>query len=94
MQFFSGSSVQFLLDIHDFGIGEMCKIRPLGNVFPYEFVGILNTPFLPRRVGIGKVHLYIFFPFHIQSFGNESVCSKLTAIVRGDGLYSTAIGKE
>ncbi len=94
VQFFSWSSVQFLLNVHYFGVRELVKVSLFRDILPYEFVGVLNVSFLPRRVGIRKVHGDILFPFHIQSLCNEFVSSKLAAIVRGDGLDGTAVGEE
>ena len=47
IQFFSWSSIEFFLNIHNFRVRELCKIRSLGYVFPYQFIGILNASFLP-----------------------------------------------
>ena len=40
VQFFSWSSVEFFLNVHNFQVRELCKISPLGDVFPYKFIGL------------------------------------------------------
>ena len=47
IQFFSWSSIKFFLNIHNFRVRELCKIRSFGYVFPYQFIGIFNASFLP-----------------------------------------------
>ena len=94
IQFFSGSSIKFFLNVHNFRVRELCKIRSFWYVFPYQFIGVFNAPFLPGRVHVRKIHLYIFLPFHIQSFGYQLMCGELTAIVRGDGFDGSAIGEQ
>ena len=94
IQFFSWSSIKFFLNVHNFRVRELCEIRSFGYVFSYQFIGVFNAPFLPRRVCVRKIYLYIFLPFHIQSIGYQLMCCKLTAIVRGDGFDGFAIGKQ
>ena len=94
IQFFSWSSIKFFLNVHNFRVRELCEIRSFGYVFSYQFIGVFNAPFLPRRVRVRKIHLYIFLHFHIQSFGYQLMCGEFTAIVRGDGFDGSAIGKK
>ena len=47
IEFFSWSSVQFLLNIHDTFVAELIKIRFLRNVFSDEFVCVFDRSFLP-----------------------------------------------
>ena len=92
--FSRGLLLSFFLNVHDFRVRELCKIRSLGYIFPYKFIGVFNASLLPRRVRVRKIHLYIFLPFYIQSIGYQLMCGKLTAIVRGDGFDGSAIWKK
>ena len=47
IQFFLWCSIKFFLNVHNFRVREVCKIRSLGYVFPYQFIGIFNAFFLP-----------------------------------------------
>ena len=56
IEFFARSSVDFMLDFKNEGIGQGRKISSLGDVLTNEFVCVLDCTFLPRGVRVGEEH--------------------------------------
>ena len=44
-QFFSWFSIEFFLNVYNFRVRELCKIRSFGYVFSYKFIGVFNASF-------------------------------------------------
>lgn len=94
MQFYSWSPVQFVLYFSNLLVTIACKISSFRDVFPYQFVGILNASFLPRGVCVRKINGYIFLSFHMQALRNHLMCGKLRSVIRSNGLDRLPVGHQ
>lgn len=86
IQFFPWPVVEFLLYLHYLLVRKVVKIVFFLYAPSYEFVRVLYGPFLPRAVGVGKVHNDPVAAFSRQPVGDFQVGGKLAPVVRGDGL--------
>lgn len=80
IKFLSWPSIQLGLDFPDEGWGNSREVSSFWDILPNKFVGILDQPFLPRTVWIGKINDYA-----IKSFGYQLMGRELAAIIRGYG---------
>ena len=77
IELFPGPSVDFLPDFSNFSFCDGADVRPFRDILAYQLVGVFYGSFLPRAIGIGKIHRYVQFP------GYPFVLRKLAAVVRG-----------
>ena len=70
--FFSWSSVDFVLYLHNGIVIHSFKINSFRNILSNKFVRMFNVPFLPRAIRVCKV--YVSFPHCAADFVFGELC--------------------
>lgn len=78
-----GAVIQLHNHFAQLGIGDLPKIRSLGEVLPYQAIRVLVGPTLPGAVGITEVRR------RRHRLGHGFVAGEYRAIVQSDGLDSS-----
>ena len=82
IQFFTRSSIDFILNFADECTGYGRKIGAFWDILPDKFVGIFNSTLLPRRKWICEKHyIRVWSSLRCQGLWNHLMAAEFRAIV-------------
>lgn len=88
VQLFTWSAVYFELDVADLFRGNSVEISAFREILAYEFVGVLDGPFLPSGVGVREIDC------SAEPLGDCAVCGEFRAVVGGYRLQGVPLERQ